>query len=109
MTPDGKKKTLGEISGVVAPDGLGEGGLMGIALAPGDPDTLYAYHTSRSDDRIVRVSLVGGRVGRSREVLTGIPTSVHHHGGRLLFAPDRTSMSRPATPRTPTRPRTATR
>ena len=90
VSPDGKKKTLGEIDGVEAPSGDGEGGLMGIALAPGDEETLYAYHTSGSDDRLVRVSLAGGRVGRSRKLLTGIPTSVHHHGGRLLFAPDRT-------------------
>jgi glucose/arabinose dehydrogenase len=90
VSQSGKKTTLGEVNGVVPPSGLGEGGLMGIALAPSDEETLFAYHTSRSDDRLVRVSLAGGRVGRSRALLTGIPTSVHHHGGRLLFAPDRT-------------------
>jgi glucose/arabinose dehydrogenase len=86
---NGKKTSLGEVDGVVPPNGLGEGGLMGIALAPGDDETLFVYHTARSDDRLVRVSLAGGKVGRSRRLLTGIPTSVHHHGGRLLFAPDR--------------------
>jgi glucose/arabinose dehydrogenase len=90
VDPNGKKTTLGEVNGVEGPSGIGEGGLMGIALAPGDEETLYAYHTSSSDDRLVRVSLAGGRVGRSRALLTDIPTSVHHHGGRLLFAPDRT-------------------
>jgi glucose/arabinose dehydrogenase len=87
---NGKKTTLGEVRGVAAPSGVGEGGLMGIALAPGDEETLFAYHTSDSDDRLVRVSLAGGRVGRPRTLLSDIPTSVHHHGGRLLFAPDRT-------------------
>ena len=31
------------------------------------------------------MSIAGGKVGRPRPVLVGIPTSVHHHGGRLLF------------------------
>lgn len=86
----GKTTTLGTVRGVAAPSGLGEGGLLGLALAPGDPDTLFAYLTSGSDNRVVRLSLAGGRVGRPRPVLTGIPTSTHHHGGRLLFAPDGT-------------------
>jgi glucose/arabinose dehydrogenase len=85
---NGKKTTLGEISGVVPPDRGGEGGLMGIALAPGDEETLYAYYTSSSDDRLARVSLAGGRVGRPQDLLTGIPSARVHHGGRLLFAPD---------------------
>ncbi|WP_375424165.1 PQQ-dependent sugar dehydrogenase [uncultured Friedmanniella sp.] len=90
VTPKGRTTTLGTVRGVVAPSGLGEGGLLGLALAPGDPDTLFAYVTSSSDNRVVRLSVAGGRVGRPRAVLTGIPTSTHHHGGRLLFAPDGT-------------------
>jgi glucose/arabinose dehydrogenase len=81
----GGTRTLGEVAGVVAPSGSGEGGLLGIALAPGDEETLFAYLTTGSDDRVVRMSLAGGRVGRPRPVLRGIPTSTHHHGGRLLF------------------------
>jgi glucose/arabinose dehydrogenase len=84
----GRSRTLGTVPGVAAPTGLGEGGLLGLALAPGDEETLFAYLTSGSDNRVVRVSLAGGRVGRPRPVLTGIPTSTHHHGGRLLFDPD---------------------
>ncbi len=91
ISADGKQSILGEVAGVVPPSGAGEGGLMGIALAPGDEETLYAYITTGSDDRLVRVSLSGGRVGRPKALLTDIPTSgVHHHGGRLLFAPDQT-------------------
>lgn len=78
---------MGRVSGVVPPTGLGEGGLLGIALAPGDEDTLFAYLTTSSDNRVVRLSIAGGKVGRPRPVLTGIPTSTHHHGGRLLFDP----------------------
>jgi glucose/arabinose dehydrogenase len=81
----GRVSTLGEVAGVDAPSGLGEGGLLGIALDPADPDTLFAYTTTSNDDRVVRMSIAGGRVGRPRPVLHGIPTSVHHHGGRLLF------------------------
>ena len=88
ISPAGKVTALGEVAGVQAPSGLGEGGLLGLALAPDDETTLFAYCTTSSDNRVVRVSLAGGKVGRPTSVLTGIPTSTHHHGGRLLFAPD---------------------
>ena len=39
VTPKGKVSTLGEVSGVSAPAGQGEGGLLGIALAPDDEET----------------------------------------------------------------------
>jgi glucose/arabinose dehydrogenase len=87
IASNGKVTTLGEVAGVAAPSGLGEGGLLGLALAPGDEDTMFAYLTSRSDNRVVRFSIAGGKVGKPRAVLTGIPTSTHHHGGRLLFDP----------------------
>ncbi|GAB2594994.1 PQQ-dependent sugar dehydrogenase [Microlunatus antarcticus] len=90
ITPKGKVTRLGEVAGVAPATGIGEGGLLGIALAPGDEDTVFAYLTSASDNRLVRLSIRGGRVGRPKALLTGIPTSVHHHGGRLLFAPDGT-------------------
>ncbi|SEQ09318.1 PQQ-dependent sugar dehydrogenase [Microlunatus flavus] len=90
ITTKGKVTRLGEVRGVSAATGLGEGGLLGVALAPGDEDTVFAYLTSSSDNRLVRLSIARGRVGRPKALLTGIPTSVHHHGGRLLFAPDGT-------------------
>jgi glucose/arabinose dehydrogenase len=88
ITPKGKVSALGEVSGVQASSGLGEGGLLGLALDPSDAETLYAYCTTSSDNRVVRLSLAGGKIGSPQSVLTGIPTSTHHHGGRLLFAPD---------------------
>jgi glucose/arabinose dehydrogenase len=90
ITPKGRVTRLGEVAGVAPATGQGEGGLLGIAFAPGDEDTVFAYLTSASDNRVVRLSIRGGKVGRPKALLTGIPTSVHHHGGRLLFAPDGT-------------------
>ena len=88
VTAAGKVRTLGVVAGVVAPTGLGEGGLLGLALAPDDPDTLYAYLTTGSDNRVVKLSIAGGKVATPKAILTGIPTSTHHHGGALLFDPD---------------------
>jgi glucose/arabinose dehydrogenase len=88
VTPNGRKITLGEVAGVVAPSGIGEGGLLGIAVAPGDEDTLFVHYTAAADDRVARVSLAGGRVGKPKAVLTDIPSSTHHHGGRILFDAD---------------------
>ncbi len=88
VTARGNKTTLGEVSGVVPPTGIGEGGLLGIATAPGDEDTLFVYYTTGSDNRVGHLSLAGGKVGKPKAVLTDIPTSTHHHGGRLLFDAD---------------------
>jgi glucose/arabinose dehydrogenase len=88
VTPNGKVTTLGEVTGVDTPTGSGEGGLLGIALAPDDEETLFVYMSTRDDNRVVRLSLAGGRLGRPAGVLTGIPNNVHHNGGRLLFDPD---------------------
>ena len=81
----GKVRSIGDVAGVVAPSAGGEGGLMGIALAPNDEETLFAYITTRGDDRVVRCSIAGGRLGRPKAIVTDIPASVRHHGGRLLF------------------------
>ena len=64
----------------------GEGGLLGIAVAPtyARDHLIYAYYTSATDNRIVR--LVPG--GASAAVLAGIPKNSFHDGGRLAFGPD---------------------
>ncbi len=65
----------------------GEGGLLGIALAPDDPDAwLYVYYTTEEDNRIVRLRL--GSSAPPEVLVTGIPAAAIHNGGRLAFGPD---------------------
>ncbi|MFE5299358.1 PQQ-dependent sugar dehydrogenase [Streptomyces sp. NPDC056632] len=83
--PTGRRTTLGEVPGVVPG---GEGGLMGLAVRDG---WVYAYLTSASDNRIVRMRYGGGagdRLGAPEPVLTGLPKGLIHNGGRIAFGPD---------------------
>lgn len=69
----------------------GEGGLLGLAVdaAPGtEPDALYAYYTSATDNRVVRMPWTDGRLGVPEPILTGIPKAEIHNGGRLAVGPD---------------------
>jgi glucose/arabinose dehydrogenase len=89
-TGSGKKTTLGTVPGV---DPGGEGGLLGIALAPDDPHLLYAYLTTASDNRVVRMLYqpdkpAGSRLGAPDTVFKGIPKGPVHDGGRIAFGPD---------------------
>ncbi|CAL9294487.1 Aldose sugar dehydrogenase YliI [Streptomyces sp. enrichment culture] len=88
----GRTTVLGTVSGV-AP--AGEGGLLGIALSPGyaTDHMIYAYFTSASDNRIVRVRYderepAGARLGAPDTVFKGIPKGTVHNGGRIAFGPD---------------------
>lgn len=83
----GKVSTVGAVKGVVGSTGQGEGGLLGIATAPGDESTLFAYITTASDNRVVKMDLTPTSLGSPKAILPGIPTSLHHHGGRLMFDP----------------------
>ncbi|MDX2606059.1 PQQ-dependent sugar dehydrogenase [Streptomyces caniscabiei] len=89
----GKQTELGEVPGV-AP--AGEGGLMGIAVSPeyASDHMIYAYFTSESDNRIVRMLYdpekpAGEQLGAPDTILRGIPKGTNHNGGRLAFGPDR--------------------
>lgn len=64
-------------------DADGSGGLLGIALSPAfDEDGLiYAYVTTRSDNRILRLA----KGDRPKPILTGIPKGAQHNGGRIEF------------------------
>lgn len=91
-TKTGKKTELGTVSGVSAE---GEGGLLGIALSPdyASDHMIYAYLTSASDNRVVRVLYderkpAGERLGAPDTVFRGIPKGVIHNGGRIAFGPD---------------------
>jgi glucose/arabinose dehydrogenase len=89
----GGKTELGEVPGV-APEG--EGGLLGIALSPdfAADHLVYAYFTSVSDNRIVRMLYdadkpAGRQLGAPDTVFKGIPKGFVHNGGRIAFGPDR--------------------
>ncbi|MGA5324253.1 PQQ-dependent sugar dehydrogenase [Streptomyces seoulensis] len=88
----GKKTVTGRISGV---EPAGEGGLLGIALSPGfaSDHMVYAYFTSASDNRVVRVRYdekraPGDQLGAPDTVFKGIPKGHIHNGGRIAFGPD---------------------
>ncbi|MET9286106.1 PQQ-dependent sugar dehydrogenase [Nocardia beijingensis] len=64
----------------------GEGGLLGLAVAPDYAESryVYAYLTADTDNRIVRFRLDG-----PPEVLVeGIAKAGNHDGGRIAFGPD---------------------
>lgn len=89
----GKKTELGEVPGVSA---AGEGGLLGIALSPdyASDHMVYAYFTSASDNRIVRMIYdeqkpSGEQLGAPDTVFRGIPKGFIHNGGRIQFGPDK--------------------
>jgi Glucose/sorbosone dehydrogenases len=71
----------------------GEGGLLGLAFLEASPGTrtswLYAYETTASDNRIVRMSL-GDQftLGPPHVILAGLASANHHDGGRIAFGPD---------------------
>jgi glucose/arabinose dehydrogenase len=62
--------------------------LLGLALAPDDESTLFAFVTTASDNRVVRLTLKGGVIASQKPILTGIGIGGRHHGGRLLFDGD---------------------
>ena len=66
----------------------GEGGLLGLAVAPNYRKSkfVYAYLTTSSDNRIVRFKL--GRPGTTKVILKGLERSSIHNGGRIAFGPD---------------------
>ncbi len=92
-TRNGRKSEVGEVPGV-SPEG--EGGLLGLALSPGfsSDHYLYAYFTSASDNRIVRMLYrpdrpAGEQLGEPDTVFRGIPKAFVHNGGRIAFGPDK--------------------
>lgn len=83
----GGRRLVGEVKGVR--DSAGEGGLLGLAVAPTfrHDRWLYAYISTTDDNRIIRMKYVDGRLGRAHVVIKGIPTGGNHNGGRLAFGP----------------------
>lgn len=66
-------------------DGSGDGGLTALALSPSYPEDglIYAYITTGSDNRVVRLSTENG--GAPKPVLTGIPKGATGNRGSLDF------------------------
>ena len=67
-----------------APDG--EGGLLGIAVSP-DEQWVYAYVTTQTDNRVIRMAL-DDPDGAREDIVIGIPKAGIHNGGRIAFGPD---------------------
>lgn len=90
VTASGGLEKIGTVPGVVH---NGEGGLLGLAFLEASPGTrtswLYAYETTASDNRIVRMSLSDTyRLGPPQVILMGLVAANHHDGGRIAFGPD---------------------
>ncbi|MHA7304680.1 PQQ-dependent sugar dehydrogenase [Arthrobacter sp. TMN-49] len=95
VSETGAKRGIGAVPGVVP---AGEGGLLGLAVGPGCVDTaapcvdLFAYLTTGTDNRIVRIPVQGAAgvraLGAPATILEGIPKASNHNGGRLAFSPD---------------------
>ena len=92
LDPVTKVKTnLGTVPNVQGTDG--EGGLLGLAISPAFPATdpwIYLYHTSPSDNRIVRIQYKNGKLDNTtlQVLLSGIGRNKYHNGGRLRYGPD---------------------
>lgn len=82
----GGRKRVGRVNNVRA---RGEGGLLGLAVSPtfSQDRWVYAYISTASDNRVVRMRYVEGELRDQQPVLAGIPTGSNHNGGRLAFAP----------------------
>jgi glucose/arabinose dehydrogenase len=87
VSATGAVTRLGVVPGVVAD---GEGGLLGLAVAASDPQTVYAYLTTERDNRIVRMGWTTAGLGSPQTVFSGIPRGSIHNGGRLLLSADGT-------------------
>ncbi|HEU4911789.1 MAG TPA: PQQ-dependent sugar dehydrogenase [Actinomycetes bacterium] len=87
VTPDGDVRTVGQVRGV---DGVGEGGLLGLAVSPSyaEDGAVFAYFTKGSENVVVRMTFDGSSLSGQRTVLDGIPAAPVHNGGRIAFGPD---------------------
>lgn len=83
VTRDG---TVEEVQRLSEVEPSGEGGLLGIAVSPtySRDKLVYVYYSTARDNRIARLRLGG----RPTAIVTGIPRSPIHNGGRIAFGPD---------------------
>jgi glucose/arabinose dehydrogenase len=85
VTASSDVAVVGTVPGV---DADGEGGLLGLAVDPAAPTSVYAYFTAPDDNRVVRMPLQNGGLGDPVVVIDGIPKAGNHNGGRMTFGPD---------------------
>ena len=87
VTPRGAVTTVGTVRGV---HGVGEGGLLGIALSPSyaRDRTVFVYYTAGRHNVVARLTYDGSGLSGQRQVLGGIPAGPIHNGGRIAFGPD---------------------
>ncbi|MCV9994120.1 PQQ-dependent sugar dehydrogenase [Paeniglutamicibacter sp. ZC-3] len=87
LGPDGKLTELVHLPQVVPG---GEAGLLGLEIftESGGIEWLYSYMGTGNDNRVVRFELQDARVGPAQDILTGIPRSSIHNGGRIKLGPD---------------------
>lgn len=87
LVPGGGITDVGTVPGVVA---TSEGGLLGLAVSPtySQDQTIFAYYTTESDNRVARITFDGEQLGEPDPILTGIPAGAIHDGGRIAFGPD---------------------
>jgi glucose/arabinose dehydrogenase len=87
VTTSGDVETVGELPEV---EPSSEGGLLGLEVHPdfaAEP-YVYAYYSTDSDNRLVRLRWDGTRLGDPEDLLTDVPVNTYHDGGRLAFGPD---------------------
>ncbi|MBB3236783.1 PQQ-dependent sugar dehydrogenase [Phyllobacterium endophyticum] len=86
LRPGATSRSVGVVPGVVA---RGDGGMLGLAaLAQGAEVWVYAYHSTTSGNRIVRMAYSDGVLGNVQVILDSLPGGRGHNGGRIAFGPD---------------------
>lgn len=93
LAEDGTSREIATIAGVVHG---GEGGLLGLAVSPAtdgaQPESLYAYSTAASGNRVQRFPITGEpgslAIGDPTTIIEGLPSAASHNGGRIAFGPD---------------------
>ncbi len=86
----GAKSTVGSVPGAVSTNG--EGGLLGLEISPNFANDrwLYIFHTTSSDNRIVRIKVTTAfrlDLGSRQVLVQGIARNKFHNGGRLRWGP----------------------
>ncbi len=87
ITPQGE---VTEVATIEQAEPRGEAGLLGLEISPDFQQNhwVYLYYTTTRDNRIVRYQYQRGRLTNKQVLVSGIPASAIHNGGRLAFGPD---------------------